>query len=171
MWWQANPHVFRRLLANRPNCVNVNALIGPELMNGTRRVKDQRLKFASLYRPVGMLKNRGSIARDWETGISGVVTPTSEKTVLRDENATIKFARANGVQVEFKMLPLEQFSVLFKRHGFTTIDMLSIEHASSDRSASSHTQTESDSLRMYLLCTPCARRHGALSWWAERSAC
>jgi hypothetical protein len=89
-----------------------------------------------------------------------VVTPTSEKTVLRDENATIKFARANGVQVEFKMLPLEQFSVLFKRHGFTTIDMLSIEHASSDRSASSHTQTESDSLRMYLLCTPCARRHG-----------
>lgn len=125
---EANMRVYRRLLTHRPRCLNVNALVGsfggdedPAAGAGAPR----SLPFVSFYRAGGIEKVQSK--RDWETGLSGVLSATSAKSVLRSVDAATAFAREKGVRVERAMLPVQRFDALFRKHGFETIDMLSVD--------------------------------------------
>jgi FkbM family methyltransferase len=119
---EANPQVFRRLQQNRPDCVNVNALVG-----SSERGSPSRVPFVSFYREPG--EEKAQTARDWETGLSGV-----EGSEHGGNHEITSFARAQrfaarspGLLVARDMLPVESFARLFARHNFSTVDFLSID--------------------------------------------
>ena len=117
---EANPYTYRKLAANRPKCVNVNALVARDTSVGSRQ-------FLAFYRTNDSKVVRPPSHSQWETGLSGVLSPDSDKTVLRSLEAARHFARRYGLRVESVPLRVERFAHLFALHGFERIDVLSID--------------------------------------------
>ena len=123
---EANPHTYRQLQRHRPRCVNVNALVGPRTDQLPRAARaNNRLPFVAFYRPNATVKLDS--ARDWETGLSGVLSPHSEKEVLRSLKRAKRFARENELQLEHTLLPVETFDDLFRKHDVASIDVLTVD--------------------------------------------
>jgi FkbM family methyltransferase len=117
---EANPQVYKRLQVNRPDCINVNALVGRSSdFNGSSSVP-----YISFYRPPGKEKQRGS---DWETGLSGVESTYATNNEIISLRKAQGFAKRAGLQVERDLLPVVPFSQLFAKHGIDKIDLLSID--------------------------------------------
>ena len=113
---EGNPHVFRRLQANRPACINVNALVAS---NGTS------VPYISFYREDGTEKK--NTANDWETGLSGIEGSTGNKELASLESAK-KFALSTmGLRVDRTMLHVQSFADIFARNNFTSIDFMSVD--------------------------------------------
>ena len=68
---EGNPEVYERIALNRPEAERVNALVG----NPRDFPPDGKATFFSFYRPGDSEKRDTS--RDWETGLSGIVSPNS----------------------------------------------------------------------------------------------
>ena len=118
---EANPQVYKRLQANRPDCINVNTLVGRSSdFNGSSSVP-----YISFYRPPGREKLHTD--RDWETGLSGVESTYATNNEISSLRRAYGFAKRNGLQVERDLLPVVPFSQLFAKHGIDKIDLLSID--------------------------------------------
>ena len=115
---EANPQVYKRLQTNRPNCINVNALVGQRSdFNGSSSVP-----YISFYRREGNEKK--NTARDWETGLSGIESASATNKEISSFRRAQGFAKRNiGLQVQRDLLPVVPFSQLFARHGIDKIDV------------------------------------------------
>lgn len=114
---EANPEVYKRLVQQRPDCINVNALVGRPQYEG------QRLPYVSFYRPGAAQK--GQTYRDWETGVSGLES-TQQDWLRRGGNGT-QHAKGARLQVRREMLPLRAFADIFAENNITRIDFLSVD--------------------------------------------
>ena len=118
---EANPQVYKRLTVNRPDCINVNTLVGRSSdFNGSSSVP-----YISFYRPPG--KEKKHTDRDWETGLSGVESTYATNNEITSLRRAQSFAKRFGLEVERDRLPVVPFSQLFAKHGIDTIDLLSID--------------------------------------------
>ena len=118
---EANPQVYKRLTVNRPDCINVNTLVGRSSdFNGSSSVP-----YISFYRPPG--KEKKHTDRDWETGLSGVESTYATNNEITSLRRAQSFAKRFGLEVERDRLPVVPFSQLFAKHGIDRIDLLSID--------------------------------------------
>lgn len=117
---EANPKVYERLKLNRPNCTNANALVA------TPGYPGQKKDYIALFRPNDQSAekhNRLSMENDWETGLSGL----ADSPKLKNVTDIHRFARRFNVQAKRYELPVVAFSTLFREHGITYIDFLSVD--------------------------------------------
>ena len=116
---EANPQLYKSLKVNRPNCINVNSLVG--------RRSDFNGSSAVPYISFSPGQNRSRKFRDWQTGLSGIESTHATNNEITSFRRARVFAQRNGLQVERHLLPVAQFSQLFARHGIDKIDLLSID--------------------------------------------
>ena len=84
---EANPQVYKRLTVNRPDCINVNTLVGRSSdFNGSSSVP-----YISFYRPPG--KEKLNTDRDWETGLSGVESTYATNNEITSLRRAQSFAK------------------------------------------------------------------------------
>lgn len=134
---EASPATFRKLEANRPDCINVNALVGqPSAFNLTA---EGEVAFMALA-PAATGKEDVYSRREnaWESGISGIAS-LNRHSALKSEARAAKFAATlnkkygrpksgkDAVLAKKHMLKVRPFSELFATHGFKQIDFLSID--------------------------------------------
>lgn len=133
---EPNRALFDRLVANRPGCVNVNALVGsPTDFNGSRRVP-----FISISPPDASGSGERAARRDpnsadpnaWETGLSGIEGFGHFRDLSTAQSWAAHISRGRyrtpgALTARRDMLKVEAFSELFARHGFESIDFLSID--------------------------------------------
>lgn len=119
---EANPQVFKRLQHNRPACININALISSD-----KGVPNAQLPFISFYRNPG--KAKAQIAKDWETGLSGIEGSEHDGNheISSFDRAKKFAAKTPGLHVMRSILPVHSFATLFAEHKFENIDFLSID--------------------------------------------
>ena len=117
---EANPVVYRRLQANRPGCMHVNALVGP-----TPTGEPPQLPFLAFHRPEGVDKQ--NTARDWETGLAGVESTDAPHKEICSLAAAQAFAKRTGLLVERTALPVIPFATLFEQHGIRRVDFMSVD--------------------------------------------
>ena len=116
---EANPQLYKSLKVNRPNCINVNSLVGRSSdFNGSSSVP---------YISFSPGQNRSRKFRDWQTGLSGIESTHATNNEITSFRRARVFAQRNGLQAERHLLPVAQFSQLFARHGIDKIDLLSID--------------------------------------------
>lgn len=113
---EANPHVYKRLVKNRPRCYNVNGLVGEPTQRLTA-------PFISFFRRGN--EEKYNTARDWETGLSGI-EGAGHKEIASEKSAK-RFARSAGLQYSRTMLPILRFSDIFARANVSDISFLSLD--------------------------------------------
>ena len=118
---EANPYIFKKLVKNRPKCININSLVGSSGAHSTR------LPFLSFYRNPG--EEKAQTARDWETGLSGIEGSEHDGNheILSFEKAKQFAATVPGLHVSRSMISVESFAKLFAEHKLTRVDFLSID--------------------------------------------
>lgn len=128
---EANPRTFQRLLANRPRCASVNALVGiPGHVQTNSSGQPHLVPFISLYRSHGVDKLISF--RDWETGLSGI-EGSGHKEISSLEAAqafaTVQNSKAAGGQLiaERAMLPMRPFAQIFQEHSVADVDILFVD--------------------------------------------
>lgn len=112
---EANPHVYERLKNNRPNCNNINALIGDP--------RTSPLPFMSFFRKHNQEKYNTAI--DWETGLSGI-EGRGHKEISSVESAR-KFASQKKISYRRSMLPVRSFSDIFSQAKLSDIAFMSLD--------------------------------------------
>jgi FkbM family methyltransferase len=116
---EANPQLYKSLKVNRPNCINVNTLVGRRSdFNGSSTVP---------YIAFSPGQNRSRTFREWQTGLSGIESTHATNNEITSFRRARGFAKRNGLEVERHLLPVAQFSQLFAKHGIDKIDLLSVD--------------------------------------------
>lgn len=124
---EANPDIYANLVANRPGCINMNALVGrPEGNNATARF----ISFRASQQEAAVERRRKA-GLTWETGMSAVEGASPHKSV-----ASLASAQSWAQHVSKYRAPLEAtahtlevrpLSRLLDEHGITEVDFLSLD--------------------------------------------
>ena len=118
---EGNPDVYKRIATHRPEAERANALVG----NPRHFPPDGRAPFFSFYRP-GDSEKRDT-ARDWETGLSGIVAPNSSNEALRSVAHAKRYAARYGVRFRQHRLDVRRFSSLLGDMFIDRIDVLFLD--------------------------------------------
>lgn len=118
---EGNPDVYKRIATHRPEAERANALVG----NPRHFPPDGRAPFFSFHRP-GDSEKRDT-ARDWETGLSGIVAPNSSNEALRSVAHAKRYAARYGVRFRQHWLDVRSFSSLLSDMFIDKIDVLFLD--------------------------------------------
>ena len=124
---EANPDIYADLVANRPGCINVNALVGrTEDFNGSHTAR-----FISFRGGSDASRGRSKAGLSWETGMSAV-----EGLSVHRHASSLAAAQSWARHISRFRAPLEArthtlevrpLSSLLDAHGIREVDFLSLD--------------------------------------------
>jgi len=153
---EANPQVYSRLKVNRPECLNVNTIVAERQDFDNANA----VPYISFSRPATAAET-GS--RDWHTGVSGIESPNASNLEIRSFHRSKEFAKRNNLLVQRDFLPVMPFSELFKKHGFSTIDLLSVDVEGAEHSVIKSIDFAAVKIRMVVVEKPSQETKAILS--------
>ena len=111
---EADPQLFKQLQRNRPNCTNVQALIGPARRD---------VPYISFSRAAATPEH----LQTWQTGLSGIEGAGGPGDVRESLAKAERFAAEQALAVGRSLLPMRPFAEVLRENAIRYVDFLSID--------------------------------------------